>query len=318
MDRSHQARLGFTLIELLVVIAIIAILIALLVPAVQKVRAAAARTQCQNKIKQVVLAVHGLHDTRKYLPPLCAPCADPSPAPPANPKACYTPVTSSFGEHIYTAYAWMLPYLDQTPIYNNLSLTGYAGGQYAQAIPVLVCPVDPSVRDFKNETAYGGASGWGAASYALNNYVFGDPPHQITYGAKKMPASIPDGVSNTVFFAEVYGTCGTGLDLSSGNTNVWGSLWADSNSIWRPGYNLGSGKNGTSVTTYPPSPLPQDSPIFDGNCNPLTVQSSHSGGLYVGMGDGTVRWVATGISAGTWAAANDPRDGVPLGGDWNQ
>src|SRR5436305_329857 len=89
-------RTAFTLIELLVVIAIIAILIALLVPAVQKVREAAARTQCANNLKQIGLAIHGYHDTNKWLP---------------------TGVQAGSGKNYLSFHVFILPYLEQQDLF---------------------------------------------------------------------------------------------------------------------------------------------------------------------------------------------------------
>src|SRR6266404_479610 len=101
---SRTRRGGFTLIELLVVIAIIAILIALLVPAVQKVRAAAARTQCINNLKNISLATHSCNDAYKKLPPAIG----------------WFPGTGPTGNAGWgSAFFHILPFIDQAPLYNS-------------------------------------------------------------------------------------------------------------------------------------------------------------------------------------------------------
>jgi prepilin-type processing-associated H-X9-DG protein len=95
---------------------------------------------------------------------------------------------------------------------------------------------------------------------------------------------------------------------------LWGSLWADANSIWRPGYNLGPDKNG--VLGYPPSPMFQVQPRFNTTCDPTRPQSQHPGGLNVTLGDGSVRFVSGTITAETWALVNDPSDGRTILQDW--
>ena len=112
----------------------------------------------------------------------------------------------------------------------------------------------------------------------------------------------------------MYGTCGNGGAGSINGTTEWGSLWADSNSIWRPGFNLGAGKDG--VVGYPAAPMFQLQPNYINNCNPTVPQSPHTAGMLVGLGDGSARVVTNNISAATWALACDPQDGQALGDDW--
>jgi hypothetical protein len=129
----------------------------------------------------------------------------------------------------------------------------------------------------------------------------------------RMPASFPDGVSQTIFFTERYGTCGTSGVANSSST--FGNLWSDSNSPWRPIFCVETidkaGQLGYSACLkfqVRPDPL--------NTCDSIRPQSPHPGGIGVCLGDGSVRFLNAGISDVTWAQACDPRDGCVMGDDW--
>ena len=309
----HEGRRAFTLIELLVVIAIIAILIGLLLPAVQKVREAAARIQCANNLKQLGLATHNINDAQRGLPPLCSP----------DGWTALTVAGPAYNGGPYTAFTFLLPYVEQKNIYDaqtrgNVPPGAYCGGQYMRPVKTYICPSDPSVTPGGlSYTTNGGANGFAVSCYSANYLVFGNPNASSDYycvqGSSSLTASIPDGLSNTIIFGEVYGSCGHTGNPASGSSAA--SLWADSTLPWRPimchntpSKNVNPGY--AACFTF------QVQPQMFNSCDPSRGQTSHTAGMMVGLGDGSARLVSGAISAATWASACDPRDGKPLGNDW--
>jgi prepilin-type N-terminal cleavage/methylation domain-containing protein len=293
--------LGFTLIELLVVIAIIAILIGLLLPAVQKVRSAAARTQSQNNLKQMSLALHSMNDSLGGLPSVSCNGYLGSPPPSA--------VNGNPAKGMYaTIQYFMLPYLEQKDVWSAMALNHPDSWWCGYVIKTYVAPLDPSSP--ANGLLDTGSPRCGD-SYAPNEYVFGQPGTPPT---ARIPATFKDGTSVTIVFAEKYMACGTTGKMAS---FYWGqtSTGTGNNNCNRLG---NPGANGSYPAFYSLN-VPQFGPSNNSptaTCNPCLLQGFEATGIQVGLGDGSVRVVSSEISAATWSFAVQPGDGNPLGPDW--
>jgi prepilin-type N-terminal cleavage/methylation domain-containing protein/prepilin-type processing-associated H-X9-DG protein len=327
MNRTSR-QTGFTLIELLVVVTIIGILISLLLPAVQAARGAARRMQCANKLKQIGLATLSCEQHNGVLPPLSA-----------NGWMAAVSVPGPYqGARGDTVLCYLLSYLDLANL-DWRDTEKDASGQvvpwgpgpnppwtapqgkplFMYAIDAYRCPDEPSPSNGTGMCAsgYGGASVYAVSNYAANFLVFGKlsgNPLQMTPEGNTPLAAIRDGTSNTIFYAERYGTCngvpGTGVDSSS----THGCLWADSGlHAWAPQF-CGLGST-TTLKGWPACQGFQVAPNWLGECDATKAQSPHQGGMNVCMGDGSVHFIGGDVSIATWQNLCDPRDSNVLG-EW--
>jgi prepilin-type N-terminal cleavage/methylation domain-containing protein/prepilin-type processing-associated H-X9-DG protein len=300
---SGSDRRGFTLVELLVVIAIVAVLVGMLLPAIQKVREAAARARCQNNLRQLALATHHYHDAVGYLP--------------------YNSLVDGGGYGPQTrAWSWLallLPYVEQDALYRRANVPAntlfQSGDAVATQVPGFLCPSDSfSARGPRDDAAdlgmwnppfvkagqsnYKGVGGsnwaWGDSEWRnigpsgkINGHTDGDGLfYRSDYTRKKGFGAVTDGLSNTLMIGDALP-----------ERTKWCS-WPYAN-------------NAVGTCAIAPNARQEDGQPYDPFEWPNTYgfASRHPGGLNFALADGSVRFVADAIDLATYRALATIRGG---------
>jgi prepilin-type N-terminal cleavage/methylation domain-containing protein/prepilin-type processing-associated H-X9-DG protein len=269
----HRSRHAFTLIELLVVLAIVAVLLGLLLPAVQKVRAAAARAHCSNNLKQIGLACHNHHDTHQSFPPGYVALAS------------YTETTPGWGWGAY-----LLPYVEQENLYRQINFSRPLEGQPAIQTPiqVYVCPADSPP----------------ATPFALTDGTFrtvclaAPSSYAATVGDDSV--EVDDPIGNGVFYRNSQVRLADITDGTSNTTLLGDRAWADTQGIWA------GAPNGAVTRAGPANPWAhatgpaQALALVHNNWVNITTDadgglddfsSKHPGGVNLVFADGSVRFI---------------------------
>jgi hypothetical protein len=273
MAPSNQTRPAFTRRDLTVLTVLCLLLCPLFLPAAQKAKQNADKLKCSNNLKTLILGLHNCHDTYGLLPPIVGD---------------FPPDKHGHGTILFH----LLPYFDQNELYKSSEgekdhFSIWNNGVYSKVVDLFLCPADTSGgKDNRYE-------GWLAlSSYGANFQVFGDPVNNTMQGSSRI-ASVTDGLSNTIFFAERYQIC-------NGTPNGWGYAGESSQA---PAFGY------LNLDLFQPQPAQKD-------CDPALTQSNHPGGIVVGLGDGSVRTINLNLSPDTWWKAIIPNDGLPMGNDW--
>ncbi|MEZ6057269.1 MAG: DUF1559 domain-containing protein [Planctomycetaceae bacterium] len=297
--RRHR---GFTLIELLVVIAIIAILVALLLPAVQSVREAARRSQCQDHLHNLVIAMHNYEGTYKVFP-----------------FGSISNGLNNTGGGANSACTWVaqfLPFIEQKPLYdqvmplmnNGTSSASLPSDMFNSVISVLVCPSDPN--GGKQTSVHGGGSPPPDYNDGFcSNYLACNGNEQVTtanskfmsgmfyYRSKTRMSDVVDGTGNTIMFSETVLV----QEQGAGQRDWRGRVWRGDHLTAMFSTNLNPNTTTADTLRTCEGPKPSYAPCNGGDpTQVIYARSLHPGGVHVSAADGKVTFVSENVDLGIW------------------